>query len=84
MEGVEKGVITVAAYIPADFAETLAESVPDTYGCYFVPAFSGLFCPYWRSDARGLVLVLKYRENLGDCMEAFIFYSVLSLLLRFQ
>ena len=33
--------------------ETLAGSVEDTGGCYFVPAFSGLFCPYWQSNARG-------------------------------
>jgi glycerol kinase len=33
----------------------LAESVPDNGGVYFVPAFSGLFAPYWRSDARGLI-----------------------------
>ena len=35
--------------------EALAASVDDTGGCYFVPAFSGLFAPYWRSDARGVI-----------------------------
>ena len=35
--------------------EALAESVDDNGGCYFVPAFSGLFAPYWRSDARGVI-----------------------------
>ena len=35
--------------------ETLAGSVDDNGGCYFVPAFSGLFAPYWRSDARGVI-----------------------------
>jgi glycerol kinase len=35
--------------------ESLAASVEDTGGCYFVPAFSGLFAPYWRSDARGVI-----------------------------
>jgi glycerol kinase len=35
--------------------ETLALSVDDNGGCYFVPAFSGLFAPYWRSDARGVI-----------------------------
>ncbi len=35
--------------------EGLAASVPDSGGCYFVPAFSGLFAPYWRSDARGVI-----------------------------
>ncbi len=33
----------------------LAGSVPDNGGCYIVPAFSGLFAPYWRPDARGVV-----------------------------
>ena len=33
--------------------ETLAGTVEDNGGIYFVPAFSGLFAPYWRSDARG-------------------------------
>ena len=36
--------------------ETLATSVPDTGGVYFVPAFSGLFAPYWRNDARGVIV----------------------------
>jgi glycerol kinase len=35
--------------------ETLAASVEDNGGVYFVPAFSGLFAPYWRSDARGVI-----------------------------
>jgi len=38
--------------------EGLAASVPDTAGVYFVPAFSGLFAPYWRSDARGVIVGL--------------------------
>jgi len=33
--------------------EQLASSVKDTGGCYFVPAFSGLCCPYWQPNARG-------------------------------
>ena len=33
----------------------LAASVPDNGGCYVVPAFSGLFAPHWRSDARGVI-----------------------------
>jgi glycerol kinase len=36
--------------------EPLAASVPDNGGMYFVPAFSGLFAPHWRSDARGVVV----------------------------
>ncbi len=38
--------------------EALAASVSDNGGVYFVPAFSGLFAPYWRSDARGVVVGL--------------------------
>ncbi len=38
--------------------EALARSVPDNGGAYFVPAFSGLFAPYWRSDARGAIVGL--------------------------
>lgn len=38
--------------------EELARSVPDNGGAYFVPAFSGLFAPYWRSDARGAIVGL--------------------------
>jgi glycerol kinase len=36
--------------------EQLATSVSDSGGVYFVPAFSGLFAPYWRSDARGTIV----------------------------
>jgi len=36
--------------------ETLAQAVPDNGGVYFVPAFSGLFAPYWRQDARGAIV----------------------------
>ena len=37
-------------------ADRLAGTVPDTDGLYFVPAFSGLFAPYWRPDARGAIV----------------------------
>jgi glycerol kinase len=36
--------------------EALAKSVDDSGGIYFVPAFSGLFAPYWKSDARGVIV----------------------------
>jgi glycerol kinase len=39
--------------------EALAATVPDSGGVYFVPAFSGLFAPYWRSDARGAIVGLS-------------------------
>jgi glycerol kinase len=48
------GIIGAAADV-----ETLAASVPDNGGVYFVPAFSGLFAPYWRSDARGAIVGLS-------------------------
>ena len=47
------GIIDSAAEV-----EGLAASVPDNGGVYFVPAFSGLFAPYWRSDARGAIVGL--------------------------
>ncbi len=43
----------------ANEIEALAASVPDNGGIYFVPAFSGLFAPYWRSDARGAIVGLS-------------------------
>lgn len=39
----------------ADEVEELAASVPDTGDCYIVPAFSGLYAPHWRMDARGVI-----------------------------
>ncbi|MCX6445140.1 MAG: glycerol kinase GlpK [Actinobacteria bacterium] len=42
----------------ASETEALASTVEDTAGVYFVPAFSGLFAPYWRSDARGVIVGL--------------------------
>ena len=50
--------------------ETLANSVSDNGGVYFVPAFSGLFAPYWRSDARGLVAGLTGYANKGHLARA--------------
>ena len=40
-------------------SEPLARQVEDNGGVYFVPAFSGLFAPYWRSDARGAIVGLS-------------------------
>ena len=42
----------------ASETEALASTVQDTAGVYFVPAFSGLFAPYWRSEARGVIVGL--------------------------
>ena len=43
----------------ADDVQALAATVPDSGGIYFVPAFSGLFAPYWRADARGAIVGLS-------------------------
>jgi glycerol kinase len=43
--------------------ETLAAEVEDNGGCYFVPAFSGLYAPYWKSDARGVLVGLTRYIN---------------------
>jgi glycerol kinase len=50
--------------------ETLAATVDDNGGCYFVPAFSGLFAPYWRSDARGVIAGLTRYVNKGHIARA--------------
>ncbi|TCI99806.1 glycerol kinase GlpK [Aeromicrobium sp. IC_218] len=48
----------------ASQSESLAKQVDDNGGVYFVPAFSGLFAPYWRSDARGAIVGLsRYNTN---------------------
>ena len=50
--------------------ETLALSVEDNGGCYFVPAFSGLFAPHWRGDARGVIAGLTGYINKGHLARA--------------
>ncbi len=50
--------------------ETLAATVVDNGGVYFVPAFSGLFAPYWRSDARGVIVGLTRYANKGHLARA--------------
>ena len=50
--------------------EELANSVEDNGGAYFVPAFSGLFAPYWRSDARGALVGLTRYVNRGHIARA--------------
>jgi glycerol kinase len=50
--------------------EDLAATVEDNGGAYFVPAFSGLFAPYWRSDARGAVVGLTRYVNAGHIARA--------------
>lgn len=50
--------------------ELLAKTVEDNGGLYFVPAFSGLFAPYWRSDARGVLVGLTRFINKGHVARA--------------
>jgi glycerol kinase len=50
--------------------ETLARSVEDNGGCYVVPAFSGLFAPHWRPDARGAIVGLTRYVNRGHLARA--------------
>lgn len=59
------GLIARAAEI-----EDLARTVEDNGGAYIVPAFSGLFAPYWRSDARGVIAGLTRFVNKGHIARA--------------
>jgi glycerol kinase len=59
------GMISSAAQI-----EEVAATVKDNGGAYFVPAFSGLFAPHWRSDARGAIVGLTGYVNRGHLARA--------------
>jgi glycerol kinase len=59
------GLISSAAEV-----EELAKTVDDNGGAYFVPAFSGLFAPYWRPDARGALVGLTRYVNKGHIARA--------------
>ena len=59
------GIIRTAAEV-----EGLARTVEDNGGCYLVPAFSGLFAPHWRSDARGVLVGLTGFVNRGHLARA--------------
>jgi glycerol kinase len=50
--------------------EVLAKTVEDNGGIYFVPAFSGLFAPYWRSEARGVIVGMTRYVNKGHIARA--------------
>jgi glycerol kinase len=54
----------------ADEIEALARTVDDNGGVWFVPAFSGLFAPHWRSDARGVIVGLTRYANRGHIARA--------------
>jgi glycerol kinase len=51
-------------------SEALARSVENNGGVFFVPAFSGLFAPYWREDARGVIVGLTHYVNKGHLARA--------------
>ncbi|WP_216402736.1 glycerol kinase GlpK [Arcanobacterium phocae] len=59
------GIISTAPEV-----EVLAETVEDNGGVYFVPAFSGLFAPYWKDDARGAIVGLTRFNNKGHLARA--------------
>jgi glycerol kinase len=59
------GLIDSAAHV-----EELARSVSDNGGVYFVPAFSGLFAPHWRDDARGVIVGLTAYARAGHIARA--------------
>jgi len=59
------GLIDTAAQV-----QPLAASVPDNGGVYFVPAFSGLFAPRWRDDARGVIIGLTAFAGAGHLARA--------------
>jgi len=68
----------------SDEINKLAQSVPDTAGVYFVPAFSGLLAPYWRSDAKalltGMTLFTTKAHIARAVLESIAFQSVEVLL----
>ena len=59
------GIIQTSAEV-----ETLAKTVPDNGGIYFVPAFSGLYAPYWKSNARGAIVGMTRYVTRGHIARA--------------
>jgi glycerol kinase len=59
------GIIQTSAEV-----ETLAKTVPDNGGIYFVPAFSGLYAPYWKSNARGAIVGMTRYVTKGHIARA--------------
>jgi glycerol kinase len=59
------GIISTSADV-----EVLAKTVDDNGGAYFVPAFSGLYAPYWKSNARGVIAGLTRYVNKGHIARA--------------
>ena len=61
--------------------EALARTVDDNGGVYFVPAFSGLYAPYWKHDARGVIAGLTRYSNKGHLARAVLSVSTMNSLL---
>jgi glycerol kinase len=57
-------------FATSDEVETLAQSVQDNGDVYIVPAFSGLYAPHWREDARGVIAGLTRFANRGHIARA--------------
>ncbi|MDF2939703.1 MAG: glycerol kinase [Gammaproteobacteria bacterium] len=51
-------------------SQALAESVPDTHGVYFIPAFTGLGAPYWEPNVRGAIMGLTRESNIAHITRA--------------
>jgi glycerol kinase len=67
--------------------ETLAATVPDNGDVYFVPAFSGLYAPYWRADARGVITGLTgfaTKAHIARAVLEATAYQTLDVLLAMQ
>ncbi len=67
--------------------ETLAATVPDNADVYFVPAFSGLYAPYWRADARGVITGLTgfaTKAHIARAVLEATAYQTLDVLLAMQ
>ena len=62
--------------------QTLAESVSDTAGVVFVPAFNGLFAPHWRADARGVLIGLTGLTNKAHIVRAGKLINVMCMFSR--
>ena len=60
----------IGLFSDAPEIENLAKTVDDNGGAYFVPAFSGLFAPYWKGDARGAIVGLTRYVNKGHIARA--------------
>jgi glycerol kinase len=58
------------AIAASDAVQTLAESVPDSGGVMFVPAFTGLGAPYWKADARGAIVGLTRGSTVAHIARA--------------